>query len=206
MKSANSRNMIMLFKYTIRALSAIVLVLYLIVACKNGSAKEEMALPSELSHTAGEENPVWPKPDSYLDGIPVYNTFADLEPIFRFENDTTYVVNFWATWCEPCRKELPYFEEFNEKFNTEKVKVVLVSLDFPKQLKSKLVPYVQKQQLKSKVVVLLDGKYNNWLDKVSPEWSGAIPATIIYKGGQQLLVATPFENYEELKKVVTPYL
>ena len=148
----------------------------------------------------------WPAPDSYAEGIPIYEKFESLEPLFRFDNDTTYVVNFWATWCKPCIKELPYFEEFNSSLKSKKVKVVLVSLDFPKQVESHLVPFVQKKQLKSKVVVLLDGKYNDWIDQVSPEWSGAIPATYIYKGGQNHLVAVPFESFEELTEVVNPFL
>ena len=44
------------------------------------------------------------------------------------EGSKTYVVNFWATWCAPCIKELPYFEALNKNQNID---VLLVSLDFP---------------------------------------------------------------------------
>jgi len=182
------------------------LVVFLFLSCKNETGKGNKSDLTELGNIAAVKTSTWPKPDTLAMGIPVYNKFQGLEPIFHFENDTTYIINFWATWCKPCIKELPYFEEFNNKFKDEKVKVVLVSLDFPKQLESKLVPFVQKRQLKSKVVVLLDGKYNDWIDKVSPDWSGAIPATYIYQGGQHRLIATPFENYEELSEVVKPFL
>ncbi len=52
------------------------------------------------------------------------------EKVIRPANDTLYVVNFWATWCKPCVAELPYFEEAGEKYKSEKIKVLLVSLDF----------------------------------------------------------------------------
>ena len=129
-------------------------------------------------------NDSWPTPDTITFGIPVYKSFKSLEPIFQFDNDTTYLINFWATWCKPCIEEIPVFERVNTEYKNEPVKVVLVSLDLPNQVESKLVPFISKNQLKSKVIVLLDGKYNDWIDKVSRNWTGAIPATLIYKKDQ----------------------
>lgn len=145
---------------------------------------------------------VWPKTDSFFAGIPIYATFAEIAPLFQQDNDTTYVINFWATWCKPCVKELPYFEALNANLQGQKAKVVLVSLDFPKKIKTSLVPFVKKRQLESQVVVLLDGKYNNWIDKVDPQWTGAIPATLIYKGEHRRFIGEAVENAEELKSAV----
>lgn len=178
----------------------------LTIGCKESDKKNVATELSAANSTPDEKSTGWPKADSYVEGIPIYNKFEDLEPLFRFDNDTTYVINFWATWCKPCIKELPYFEKLNSSYKDKKVKVVLVSLDFPKKVESNLVPFVQKKQLQSKVVVLLDGKYNDWIDKVSPNWSGAIPATYIYKRSQNHMVGEPFENIEELNEVVQPFL
>ncbi len=57
-------------------------------------------------------------------------TFDEIEPLLHKQNDTVYVINFWATWCKPCIKELPDFEKLNQAFKDDKVKVYLVSLDF----------------------------------------------------------------------------
>ena len=54
------------------------------------------------------------------------------------------MINFWATWCAPCVKELPYFEEVNKEFKDKNTEVILVSLDFPSQIESKLKPYLKK--------------------------------------------------------------
>ncbi|MDW7694606.1 TlpA disulfide reductase family protein [Flammeovirgaceae bacterium SG7u.111] len=150
----------------------------------------------------GEATSQWPKPNSYVNGIPTYNKFADIEPLFHMENDTTYIINFWATWCKPCVEELPHFETFNARNANRKVKVILCSLDFPKQLESKLVPFVGKHQLKSSVVVLLDGKFNEWIDKISPEWSGAIPVTYVYRQGKSAFTESTFESVEELEEFI----
>src|SRR5512141_1661121 len=56
--------------------------------------------------------------------VPIIS-FTQLEPSLNFQNDTTYVLNFWATWCVPCRKELPAFEQIHKNYSTQKVKVIL---------------------------------------------------------------------------------
>lgn len=138
--------------------------------------------------------------------VPVYTEFEQIEPLFHLDNDTTYVINFWATWCKPCVEELPYIEQLHEVYGAKKLKVILVSLDFVKQIETKLLPFVEKHQLQSEVLVLTDGKYDEWIDKVSPEWDGAIPVTLVYKGQERTFINTDFHSFEELDKIVGPYL
>ena len=109
--------------------------------------------------------------------------FNQLEPYLHNQNDTLYVVNFWASWCVPCREELPAFEKVREKYAGKKVKILLVSLDFPNQLESRLLPFIHKNKLKSEIILLDDPNQNVWIDKVDPKWSGAIPFTQIYSKG-----------------------
>lgn len=115
--------------------------------------------------------------------IPSYNFEAFEQAFLNKEDDLTYVVNFWATWCKPCVKELPAFEELNTTYKDKKVKVVLASLDFPEKLESHVIPFVAKRNLQSEVVLLDDSDANYWIPAVSKEWSGAIPATLIVKNG-----------------------
>ncbi len=137
---------------------------------------------------------------------PIYERFEDLAPIFEQYNDTTYVINFWSTWCAPCVKELPYFEALTEKYATQNVKVILVSLDFPKQLETKLKPFLKENNLQSTVLVLTDPDANSWVDKVNPAWSGAIPATVVYKGDTNKFYEKAFESFAELEGIITPFL
>ncbi len=129
--------------------------------------------------------------------------FDELEPLLHQNNDTVYIINFWATWCKPCVKELPEFEKFSDDFKNRKVKVVLVSLDFPNQHDNLLLPFVRDHNLKSSVIHLTDVDANKWIDKVDPGWSGAIPATLIYKGPFRKFYEGSL-NYEQIKSIVEP--
>ena len=119
--------------------------------------------------------------------------------------DKTYVINFWATWCAPCVKELPYFEEVNKQSKDKNIEVILVSLDFPSQIESKLKPYLKKNKIKSKVILLDDSKINTWVPKVSERWDGGIPATLIVNSSNYNFYPKPFEKEElftEINKVI----
>lgn len=94
-------------------------------------------------------------------------------------NDTLYVLNFWATWCAPCVAELPAFEKLHREYASKKVKVILVSTDFRRDVDKKVKPFVERKKLKSQVVFLDERTPNDWIDLVSPEWTGSIPATLI---------------------------
>lgn len=110
--------------------------------------------------------------------IPFIKT-AQLEHWINAKTDTIYVLNFWATWCGPCVEELPAFEKLNEKYANQKVKVVLISTDFKRNVESKLKPFVKRKNLHSQVVFMDESNPNVWVNMISPDWSGAIPATLI---------------------------
>ncbi len=105
--------------------------------------------------------------------------WPDVQKILTQKTDTTYVINFWATWCKPCVTELPSFEEIQQNYKGQNVQVLLISMDFAKELTTRVVPFVNHQKLASKVWLLNEPDANSWIDKVNPTWSGAIPATLI---------------------------
>lgn len=136
--------------------------------------------------------------------VPVYK-FDEFEPLLNKDDGTTYVVNFWATWCKPCIKELPYFETAAEKYADQNVKVLLVSLDFPRLLEKQVIPFIEEHNIKSPVVLLDDTGANEWIPKVNESWSGAIPATVIYKGSERKFYERSF-TLEDLEKEINNFL
>ena len=166
-----------------------VIVLTFFFSCKDASEKEQVA---EVNHSVDTEM-----------SLEVYD-FNGLEKFLSTKDDKTYVVNFWATWCAPCIKELPYFEQLNKEYS-EDVEVILVSLDFPSKYESKLKPYIKKNNLQSKVVALNDVDSNTWIPKVDESWTGAIPATIIFNKNERKFYEKSF-NYDELETEVKQFI
>ena len=129
--------------------------------------------------------------------IKSYN-FTNLQEFLNKKDNTTYVINFWATWCLPCVKELPHFETLNKNYKDKNVKVILVSLDMPKKIETNLIPFMIKKKLQSEVIHLDDPDANSWIEKVAKEWSGSIPATVIYNKEARQFYERSF-TYEELE-------
>ena len=133
--------------------------------------------------------------------IPILN-FQQFEPHLHLKNDTTYVVNFWATWCVPCRKELPEFEKIHQDYIGKPVKVLLVSLDFPKDIESSLKPFLEKNAITSDVLLLNDPNSNAWIDKVDTSWSGSLPATLIYNKSKRIFLEKELD-YNTIQNIIS---
>jgi thiol-disulfide isomerase/thioredoxin len=108
--------------------------------------------------------------------------FDALKQLVYNNSDTVYIVNFFASWCKPCVKEIPEFINFTKGIKNCKIKLVFVSVDFKKDQEN-LLQIVQKYSLQN-VYLLDETNENNWINKIDKHWSGAIPATLIIKKGK----------------------
>lgn len=132
--------------------------------------------------------------------LKTFKTYEELNQYLSEPKDKPLVVNFWATWCAPCVKELPYFEELHQKNN--EVTVITVSLDFEKQVESKLIPFLKKKKYTFITTYMADHDYNNWLHLIDPNWSGSIPATLIINKNKRTFIEQEFASFDELNKYV----
>ncbi len=129
-------------------------------------------------------------------------TFPELQAYAASKhNDTLYVVNFWATWCEPCVKELPAFQQEYKKYASKKVKMIFVSLNAPREINT-VQKFVDSKNLNILVLLLNGGNPNNWIDKIDSSWSGAIPATVMYKLGKKVYFREGEFTSETLEKAI----
>ena len=134
--------------------------------------------------------------------IAVYK-ITDLQKRIENNNDTLYIVNFWATWCKPCVAELPDFEKIDKEYKTKKVKVLLVSMDFKEDMKKRVVPFLKKNKYTTETV-LLDETDGSFIDKISKDWSGAIPGTLFIKNQTKEFVNKKI-GYEFLNERINFY-
>ena len=166
-------------------------------ACKDKKETDNL-VSNEDKHT---ENLANKTQDFQLD---VYD-FNGFKKFLDMKDDKIHVINFWATWCAPCVKELPYFEKINTEYKDKNVEVMLVSLDFPHLYDSKLKPFILNNHIKSKVVALDDVDMNTWIPQIDKSWSGSIPATIIYKNNDSKFFEQSF-TYETLENEIIKFL
>lgn len=134
-----------------------------------------------------------------INDIPVYN-FESLEPLLYTDSNKIHMVNFWAMWCAPCIKELPILKEFEK--NNPNVEITLVSLDFPEDIETRLKPFLERKGITSKVVLLDDPDQNSWINKIDPNWSGAIPFTIIFNNENRTFHERAFNDIKDLENEV----
>lgn len=165
--------------------------LILISSCKKEDSKPEN---KENSTVTAQQ----------ITSIKTYS-YNELKPFLEKEDDMTYVVNFWATWCAPCVKELPYFEKIHQQYATKNIQVLLVSLDFPKQVEKKLIPFINKRNIQSKIVHFDDVNEDFWIKDIDESWSGALPATIIYNKNNRKFYEQSFD-YETLENELNTFL
>jgi thiol-disulfide isomerase/thioredoxin len=129
--------------------------------------------------------------------------FVKGEPVAQFEKGKTYVVEFWATWCGPCKESIPHLTALQKKHKDVVFIGVSVSERDPKGVK----PFVEKMGDKMNYRVATDdvsggeGKMSkNWMDASGQE---GIPAAFIINGdGKIAWIGHPLEMDEPLAEIL----
>jgi len=102
---------------------------------------------------------------------------AELEEYIN-KSETPVIISFWATYCIPCVKEIPYFEELVKKYEDKGVKLLLVSLDFKEAYPDKIKKFSAKMKFTSSIVWLNETNADYFCPKVDSKWSGVMPASL----------------------------
>lgn len=124
-----------------------------------------------------------------------------LAKIIKERKGKPLFLNLWATWCTPCREEFPAICKLAEEYKD--VEFIGISVDFPEEVESKIIPFLKTQ--KAKFVNYVNGfegdeELINSLDK---DWNGALPATFIYdKNGKRISFLEGKKSYDEFKKEI----
>jgi len=108
------------------------------------------------------------------------------------------LVNFWASWCEPCKVEFPHIMELRQRYAGQGLQVVLVSIDDPQDLSS-AETFLQAQKVD--FPTFYKGKQGlKFVTEIYPQWSGAVPTTLLIGPDQQIVDAwegdTSLEEFE----------
>jgi thiol-disulfide isomerase/thioredoxin len=134
--------------------------------------------------------------------------YDQLKKLIEKNDDTLYVVNFWATWCRPCLEELPHFLEINSEYaESGHFQMILVSLDKADLLETDVAKTITKLNIDTDVYILDDNKrMNYWIPAIDTTWSGAIPATVMYKNGIKKHFTEGQLTKKELKDIIEKHI
>ncbi len=111
------------------------------------------------------------------------------------------VVNFWASWCLPCRTEFPEFVRFSREADPDEAQVRFVTIDFEEDLPH-AAEFLREHGVRGTTFVK-NGKDGPFLQAINPEWTGAIPATALYdRTGKRLAFWEGLVTYDQLAERV----
>lgn len=134
-----------------------------------------------------------------------YADFSEISSLFQQQRDTTYLINFWATWCKPCREELPLLQRLAQEREGQALQVVLISLDTEEGAIARIPAFLQEAAPDLPAIVLTD-EGQEWGKTIDRAWNGSLPTTIIYRGQLRYIYRRAFNSYPDLNTAMEPLL
>ena len=113
------------------------------------------------------------------------------------------LVNFWATWCDPCREEFPDLVKLDSDYGAKKINFVAISLDDVTDLKTTVPQFLQEMKATMPVVLLNVNDPEPAIKMVDAAWDGQLPATFLYdKDGKVVFKHFGRINATELRAAI----
>jgi len=157
-----------------------------------------------------EQSPAAPQPKALVKtAAPQVQeiTIQKLLELIESEQGGVLVVNFWATWCEPCVKEMPELVHFYEQYQPKGVRFLSVSADHPQQIEKSVIPFAEQMKLPFPVYVVGGESPDDLVKAIDSNWVGSLPATFLFDASGQKTQAW-FEQIAltDLKGALDPLL
>lgn len=139
---------------------------------------------------------------------------ADLQPLdeagyqrlLASSKGKVLVVNFWATWCAPCRKEMPELVALAAKYRARGLQFVTVAIDEESDA-AKAAEFVAKNRVPQPAYIKRFQNDEKFISMVDPRWSGGLPFTVVYgRDGRKVHVFPGEVNLRELEQVILKLL
>lgn len=114
-------------------------------------------------------------------------------------NAKPLLVNFWATWCDPCREEFPDLVQIDKQYRLRGLDFTAVSLDDLADIKTSVPKFLREMGVTTPTYLLNVSDPELAMGQVDPEWSGALPATFLYDAQGKVV-------YKRLGRIKLPEL
>lgn len=104
----------------------------------------------------------------------------ELQALLKGEGTRPLLVNYWATWCDPCRDEFPDLVKIDEQYRPKGLDFIAITLDDLKDIKTEVPKFLRKMHATMPVYLLNVADPEPAINAVDREWGGALPATFLY--------------------------
>ena len=132
---------------------------------------------------------------------------AELKQILRDDTGKVVLVNAWATWCKPCREEMPNLLKVSRLYRQEPFRLVLISADDPDDVETKVRPALRKFGVDFSSYIMNDSTQDAFITGMNEEWSGALPATFLYdREGKLAEMKVGERSYRQFREAVNKLL
>jgi thiol-disulfide isomerase/thioredoxin len=122
--------------------------------------------------------PLLPQPDNEIRAIDLEGLKKVLQ---RDPNDKRpLLLNFWATWCDPCREEFPDLVKLDADYKDKGLNFIAVSLDDITDIKTEVPKFLSQMKATMPVVLLNVNDPEPAIKVVDATWDGQLPATFLY--------------------------
>lgn len=139
---------------------------------------------------------------------------ADLKPLdesgysrlLASSKGKVLVVNFWATWCAPCRKEMPELVALAAKYRAKGLEFATVAIDEESDRKA-VAEFLDKTKAPPPTFIKNFRSDQKFISLVDSRWSGGLPFTVVYdRAGRKAHVFPGEVNLKELEAVLKKLL
>src|SRR5216683_3236701 len=110
-----------------------------------------------------------------------------LKTLLKRDSQRPLLVNFWATWCDPCRDEFPDLVKIDEQYRSKGLDFIAISLDDIADIKTQVPKFLQEMHASMPVYLLNVPDPEPAINLVDPQWGGALPATFLYNAQGQIV-------------------
>jgi thiol-disulfide isomerase/thioredoxin len=117
------------------------------------------------------------------------------------------LVNFWASWCSPCLKEIPALVELAERYHDQGFELVPVSLDDPGDIEVIVVPFLNRWFPDFSSYTRLDLDMDTVVSVVDPIWNEILPTSyVIDRDGKVVEMLQGGKHMDEFAAAILPLL
>lgn len=130
-----------------------------------------------------------------------------LEKLISNHSGKILFLNVWATWCVPCREEFPDLVRLADAYSKKNIAFAAISADYPDEIETRRKPVLKKMKANFPMYVQNFKKQETLINRLNPEWNGALPASFIFdRNGNRVAYLPGKHSFKEFSLEIDKFL